>query len=372
MVSSAAVPAGSLFSSPPGFRTRGSAPPARRSQRETFALSTRRIVVGLSGLAAAGSSAFLYLRYRRDLRRARRRAATGSRVVETSAGPIEYAEAGEGPPILVIHGAGGGFDQSLYFAGPLARAGFRVIAPSRFGYLRTPLPPDASAEAQADAHAALLDALGVAHAAALGASAGAPSAMQLALRHPERTAALVLLVPAAYPAHVAPRSAGATREGSPTATAVLFDTALRSDFLFWLAPRLARRTVLRAILATPPSVVEHASADERARVEGVLERILPVRPRRLGLLNDARVTSSLPRYELERLAAPTLAISLEDDLFLTWEGARYSAEHIPNARFLGYPSGGHLWVGHHAELMDEIVRFLAVALTPGAAAPARP
>ena len=324
-------------------------------------MSARRRVVGFCGLVGAGASAFALARYRRDIRQARQRISTGSAIADTPSGPIEYATAGDGPPVLVVHGAGGGFDQAMYMAAPLVRGGFRVIAPSRFGYLRTPLPADASPEAQADAHARLLDALEVPRAAVLGASAGAPSAMQLALRHPERTAALVLLVPAAYPAHVAPRSAGATPTGPPGATAVLFDTALRSDFLFWLAARIARRTVHRAILATPPSVIAHASIEERARVAEVLARILPIRARRLGLLNDARVTSSLPRYELERIAAPTLAVSLEDDLFRTYEGARYSAAHIPGARFVGYPTGGHLWVGHHEEVMAEIARFLEEA-----------
>ena len=145
------------------------------------------------------------------------------------------------------------------------------------------------------------------------------------------------------------------------ATSLLFDTALRSDFLFWLASRLAVRTVFRAILATPPAVVSRASAQEQARVAGVLARILPVCRRRLGLRNDASIVSSLPRYELERIAAPTLAISVEDDLFGTWEAARYCADHIPNARFIGYPSGGHLWVGHHDEVMSEIARFLREA-----------
>jgi 2-hydroxy-6-oxonona-2,4-dienedioate hydrolase len=325
-------------------------------------MSSRRVIRGIGALVGAGAFGLAYSRYRRDIRRARERISTGSRIAETPSGPVEYAVAGDGPPVLVVHGAGGGFDQALYLAAPLVDAGFRVVAPSRFGYLRTPLPADASAEAQADAHARLLDALGIARAAVLGASAGAPSAMQFALRHPERIAALILLVPAAYPAHVAARSAGAAPEGPPRATAILFDTALKSDFLFWLAMRLARRTVHRAILATPPSVVAHASPGERARVEGVLERVLPIRARRLGLLNDARVTSSLPRYELERIAAPTLAISLEDDLFRTYEGARYSADHVPNARFVGYPTGGHLWVGHHEELMGEVARFLAAAV----------
>ena len=130
-----------------------------------------------------------------------------------------------------MHGAGGGFDQGLEFAQPLVQNGFCVVAMSRFGYLRTPLPTDASAAAQADAHACLLDALDIRRAAVVGASAGAPSSMQLALRHPDRTAALVLLVPAAY----APRPGGAPPMQTPPGTQFLFNTALRSDFLFWAA-----------------------------------------------------------------------------------------------------------------------------------------
>lgn len=317
-------------------------------------ISAGRAAAIVIGLLVAGLSGLTYTGYQRDIRQARERVSVGSQIAETPCGAIEYAVAGDGPPVLVVHGSGGGFDQGMDFATPLIRSGFRVIAMSRFGYLRTPLPADASAAAQADAHACLLDALNIRRAAVIGASAGAPSSMQFALRHPERTAALVLLVPAAY----VPRPRGAPPMKTPAGLELLFDTALQSDFLFWAAPRLARQTVIRAILATPPAVVESASADERARVAQVLDHVLPVSPRRLGLLNDAAVTSTLPRYELERIAAPTLVLSAADDLFGTYDGARYSAEHIPRARFIGYPSGGHLWVGHQQEVMSEIAAFL--------------
>jgi pimeloyl-ACP methyl ester carboxylesterase len=294
------------------------------------------------------------LRYRRDIRAARQRVSEGSRIVRTPCGPIEYADAGQGPPVLLVHGAGGGWDQGLDFGRPLAARGFRVVAMSRFGYLRTPLPTDASAAAQADAHAALLDALGIGRTAILGASAGAPSAMQFALRHPDRCAALVLVVPAAY----VPRPGNAPPLTTPKGTAFLFDTALRSDFLFWSAIRLARRVVIRSILATPAEDVDRASPAEKARVRMMLQDILPVSSRRLGLLNDAAVTSSLPRYDLERIGAPTLVMSVRDDLFGTWDAAKYTAEHVPKARFVGYPSGGHVWVGHEEEGLAEIAAFL--------------
>lgn len=307
------------------------------------------VILGLIGL-----SLLVYFSYRADLDRANESIASGSLVADTPCGPIEYVVAGEGPPVLVVHGAGGGFDQGMTFAAALQRQGFRVIAMSRFGYLRTPLPVDASAAAQADTHACLLDALHIQRAAIIGVSAGAPSSIQFALRHPRRTSALVLLVPATY----APRPGDAPPLKTPAGTQFMFDTALRSDFLMWAASKVAHRTMTRAILATPPELVAGASPDEQARAVQMLDRILPVSSRRKGLLNDAKVTSSLSRYDLELITAPTLSISAADDLFGTYEGARYSAEHIPDARFIGYQSGGHLWIGHHKEVVAEIAGFL--------------
>jgi pimeloyl-ACP methyl ester carboxylesterase len=309
---------------------------------------------------AAGLLGIGYWSYERDIRRARKRLSTGSRVTQTACGPIQYALIGEGLPVLAVHGAGGGYDQGAEFGASLARSGFRVIAPSRFGYLGTPLPADASAAAQADAHACLLDALGIERAAIVGASAGAPSSLQFALRHPDRCAALVLLVPATY----MPRAGGAPPLEAPAGTQFLFDAALKSDFLFWAAIRLARPVVIRAILATPPSVVGTASPEEQARVDAILEHILPVSARRLGLRNDIAIVSSLERYDLERIAAPTLVISVADDLFGTFDAARYTAAQIPDARFIGYPSGGHVWVGHHDEVVAAIAAFLGTDQVP--------
>jgi pimeloyl-ACP methyl ester carboxylesterase len=314
----------------------------------------RRAASILVGLLVIGLSGLVYINYRRDIHQARERVSTGGQIVQTPCGAIEYAVAGDGPPVLVVHGAGGGYDQGLEIGEPLVNSGFRVIAMSRFGYLRTPLPGDASAPAQADAHTCLLDALKISRAAVVGASAGAPSSMQFALKYPDRCGAMILLAPAAY----APQPGGAPPMRTPAGTELLFNTALKSDFLFWAATRLARSTMTRAILATPPAVVENASVDEQARIGKVLESIMPVSPRRLGLLNDAAVTSSLQRYELERIAIPALVISASDDLFGTFDGARYTAQHVPRARFIGYPSGGHLLVGRQKEVTSEMAAFL--------------
>jgi 2-hydroxy-6-oxonona-2,4-dienedioate hydrolase len=134
----------------------------------------------------AAMLAWLGRAFSTDQRANRERLRGKSRVVKTRCGPIEYVDIGTGPAILVVHGAGGGFDQGIEFAEPIAKAGYRVVAMSRFGYLQTPMPVDASPAAQADAHVALLDALGIHRTAVLGASAGAPSAMQFVLRHADR------------------------------------------------------------------------------------------------------------------------------------------------------------------------------------------
>src|SRR5450755_94924 len=91
----------------------------------------------LSLLLVAGLGIFAI--FARDLANARARLVGRSSTLATSRGTFEYAEIGQGEPILVIHRAAGGFDQALDMAGGLAEQGFRLIAPSRFGYLRSSL-----------------------------------------------------------------------------------------------------------------------------------------------------------------------------------------------------------------------------------------
>lgn len=134
-------------------------------------------------LSASASAAALvaYARFRRELGGLSARLEAGGTIAKTAAGPIEYAETGRGEPMFVIHGAGGGYDQGLFLGRDIGE-GHRVIAPSRFGYLKTLVPDDSSPAAQADAHAALLDYLGIRKCVVAAASAGAPSAIELALR----------------------------------------------------------------------------------------------------------------------------------------------------------------------------------------------
>jgi pimeloyl-ACP methyl ester carboxylesterase len=263
---------------------------------------------------------------------------------------VEYAEAGAGHALLAIHGAGGGYDQGLALASAFVGSGYRAIAPSRFGYLRTPVPEHPSLALQADAHACLLDVLGAPAAAVIGVSAGAPSALEFALRSPERCSHLVLLVPAwAGMEPAAPL--GPVQQ-------LLFKGALRSDFLSWATIHLAPEIIDRTVLGTPPSAVEGSSRSERARVAAMRRDLLPLSARQAGLSLEAALIEETRAQALEEIRAPTLVVSAEDDGYGTYENARRIAARVRHARFLGYRSGGHLLVGHDAEVMAAIAAFL--------------
>jgi pimeloyl-ACP methyl ester carboxylesterase len=112
------------------------------------------------------------------------------------------------------------------------------------------------------------------------------------------------------------------------------------------------------MLGTPPELLDQASDADRERVSRMLDYVLPVTERRAGLLNDGVVTTTLDRYDLEHVEAPTLVISAEDDLYGTFERARYTADEIPHARFVGFADGGHLLVGRQEQVTVEIAAFL--------------
>ena len=108
---------------------------------------------------------------------------------------LHYEERGEGAPIACIHGGGSSALMWADAVEELARLG-RVIAYDRRGCARSERPDPyerTSVAEQADDAAALLDALAAAPAVVIGRSYGGAVAIDLALRHPDRVRALVLL-----------------------------------------------------------------------------------------------------------------------------------------------------------------------------------
>jgi 2-hydroxy-6-oxonona-2,4-dienedioate hydrolase len=315
------------------------------------------VVAIVAALACLIAAALVAAEFNRDVKQAYARLGHSSQLVQTACGPIEYATAGRGPPVLLVHGAGGGFDQGLRFGAPLIDAGFTVIAPSRFGYLRTPVPKDVTPAAQANAHACLLDALRIERVAAFGGSAGAPSVVELCLRYPKRCSSMVLVVPALF-------SPADARDAQPSWLAqLLIRTTLKSEFLFWLATHLSRDSMIETVLATPGGDVRAATPSERARVLEALEGIAPIRPRAAGLMIDSTVTTAPAEHAYEHVTMGTLLISTRNDGFKTLAAAQNAADRIPGARLLIFENGGHLWVGHQQELWLAVEKFLRNAAT---------
>ncbi|TKB15653.1 MAG: alpha/beta hydrolase [Mesorhizobium sp.] len=306
------------------------------------------LLVTLIAMATTTSVAFFL--YRNELGRLRDAVSQGSLVANLDIGPIEYADSGAGSPLLSIHGAGGGFDQGLALAADLAGGGFRVIAPSRFGYLRTPVPRDPSPAAQGDAHAALLSRLNVPKAVVIGVSAGARSAVELTLRHPDKVAALILIVPALY----SPTSPVSIDVGRGNRFAFWAVNA-GGDFAWWAAETIAPSILIR-FLGVRPALVTAAPQAERDRVMSFVRSVEPLSLRFSGINIDS--APELHELPLEEITVPTMIISARDDLFNTLPAAEFAAGRIPGAKLVVYDTGGHLLVGHAQQVRKAVRVFL--------------
>jgi pimeloyl-ACP methyl ester carboxylesterase len=306
------------------------------------------LATGALAIAIVVVAVLVYARYRRDMRSAQARLLSGgSQVIETDCGPIEYATFGGGYPVLVVHGIFGGFDQGLVVARGNVGEEFHSIVPSRFGYLRSPLPEDASPAGQADAFACLLDALEIQQAAVLGTSAGGTSAIQFALRHPDRCSALVLFSSAAP---------GETETALPPQA--LAKMIFKSDFVFWLMTTYLRSS-LNSIMGVPDEF--ELTPEYKADVAEVMQTILPVNPRSDGAVFDMFVSNAdiNTGYPLEEITAPVLIISALDDPLTLYVNAESMAKEIPGAKLVTIESGGHMLLGHEERIRTEIVTFLA-------------
>lgn len=129
-----------------------------------------------------------------------------------------------------------------------------------------------------------------------------------------------------------------------------------ADFVFWLAMKLARPALVR-FLGVPPEVEARATVADRAHVTALLRSILPLSRRLTGLEVDS--AADIRPWPLERIAAPTLIISAEDDLMQTAPGARFTAGQIPGAELRLFESGGHLLVARDEEVRATVDDFLA-------------
>lgn len=271
-----------------------------------------------------------------------------ARLTRTRLGLIEHTDSGgPGPALLALHGVMGGYDQSWLLARALGGdlAGWRVVAVSRPGYLGTPQVVGRSAEEQADALAALLDALSIPQAVVAAVSAGGPVALHFALRHPDRCAGLVLVSAASGRMPMPPGAAGklwlmrwlSTLPGVPA----------------WLRRRSERdptRSARRSIPdpAVAARMLAHPEAGPLYRTlrSGMFDRL---RQRFGGTITDMRACAALAEIPLAQISAPVLLLHGLDDPIVPPAHAQAVAAAAPNARLVGLAEGGHVAVFTHLD-----------------------
>jgi pimeloyl-ACP methyl ester carboxylesterase len=311
-----------------------------------------RYAVLLAILLVVGLVVFVavtYPRFRADIQPNRERLLSGSDIVTTEEfGDLEYAVQGKGLPVLLVHGAGGGYDQGLLIGANYVGDGHRFIAPSRFGYVRSSIPENGSPAAQADAYAALLDSLGVEQVAVVAFSDGGPSALQFALRHPERCAALAMI--------------SAKSQSAPPDTPLqklVFESIFRSDYLFWLITEYARPFVL-TMFGVSGEVQEQIPARSRQLASDVVDSMNPISLREDGIYHDRDTLTVLPEdvFRLEQITVPTLVVHAADDGLQPYSHGENTATKVPDAKFSSYEQGGHLLLLQLDDVREKVAAFI--------------
>ncbi|MDQ0093319.1 alpha/beta fold hydrolase [Paeniglutamicibacter psychrophenolicus] len=258
-------------------------------------------------------------------------------IADTAAGPVEYADRGQGEPILAVHGTLGGCDQGLVATEFFRVNGFRIIAPSRPGYLGTPLSTGSSPAEQADALAALLDEIGINGISVFGGSGGGPAAYALAARHPEKVSRLLQVDSISH--SVAPVPFARLGARDPAIKLQLWflrhSAAPMLKFLFRRFGQMsgARAADLAAAVAADPVRIAH--------LEAILLASSGWAGRREGLDNDLVTFRALAPLGLEAITCPTLIMHASGDATVPPENARNAHERIPGSE-LYWMEGSHL------------------------------
>ncbi len=270
--------------------------------------------------------------------------------VEINGLPIRYLSAGEGPPLVLLHGAGdNALDWRLVM--PTLAATHRVYAPD------LPGSPD-SARPAADYSPALFErfvvtfvnSLGIGRATYVGNSLGGLIALRLALSEPARVAALVLV-----------DSAGLGYAINPAFTSVNVPGLAEAAIPFWRTPvgayqRAWGRTAL--LFAHPTSVPREWLAEQRrlALAPGYLEAHLTVLRALVSPLGQRQVLVD----RLPFLKIPTLVVWGARDRVFPQSQAREAVSHLQEGSLALIPDCGHM---PHVERPDHFLVAFEVFLS---------
>ena len=232
---------------------------------------------------------------------------------------LPHDEAGAGPAVVLLHA--GVADRRMWAEqlGPLADAGFRVVAMDLPGFGDAPLPQEPYAP-WVDV-VETMDALSIERAAVVGVSFGADVALRVALIAPERVTALVLLsarAPGVDPSEELRAAWEAENEAMDRGDV---DGAVEAVVEAWTLP------------GAPAELRELVGAMQRRAFELDAEG---------GALEEAADPLEEDPDALRRLSVPTLAAAGERDKPDFREAAEVLAGTLPEARHAVIEGAGHL------------------------------
>ena len=258
-------------------------------------------------------------------------------IAKTKKGPMEYRLEGSGPTVMVLNGGHCSRESRLSHE-QLANYGFSVLTSSRPGYDSTPSDVGKSAQAAADALAALLDTLQIAIVDVIGISAAGPTALAFVQQHPSRVRKLIL------------ESAVTTdwdeqtkrRSRIPFGGAAKLTWAVMHGMLK-LFPTMIIKALLHDLTVLDVNMVlQRMGPDDLAFVK----RMLQTSQASTGFVNDIE-------HKVENLSTitkPVLVMYSPNDRTVSPKNARRIASEIATCELYEVPSDTHLiWIGNSAK-----------------------
>lgn len=271
--------------------------------------------------------------------------------------PLRWSQAGEGPDLVLVHGAIVERHDLFCALVPALATEFRITAFDRAGHGQSPFnSPTGSPWRQAQAVRAAVDALGLKKPIVLGHSFGGAVALAYALQFPSETQGVVAIAPIAFPEMRLEHWVFAPR--ALPAWGPLYDAAFRLGVDPLLLPILRWAMFWPQAPATPAAAAT-VSAPFRADFG-------PVEGQDACLLNLG-LAASAARYATCRV--PTRVLAGDRDVVVNPAlHARLLAELLPAAELRLLPGVGHM-VHHFAPA--EIVRAALELKAPPRASRAR-
>jgi pimeloyl-ACP methyl ester carboxylesterase len=274
-------------------------------------------------------------------------------VAQTKEGQIEYTLRGQGPVVLKLTGSMEDCESSGGNAALLG-AGFSILTPSRPGYGKTPLSVGRTAPEAADAMVALIDTLGISNVDVIAESAGGPTALYLAARHPERVRKLILKEAVSkYAKDLNPKNYETVRKFY---TSQYWYTCPMLKMMARVAPRKLARVTMSIFGAHDPD--EAIKGMSKADIKGLCDFYLRWR----GSWNKAANNDLEQTTEdsvLDSIKAPTLIVHSREDGSVPFTSAEYSHAHIVASELWEAPTWNHMTLGHGAYKVDsKVVEFL--------------